>query len=266
MKLAITILTAATAILTWNGGADAVAQKTWHFKQESKITGKTDIFINSRAVRIEDMTLHCVLLSTAPKWDVWFWNSQTRLAFHSPYDQFTSRRTKIYRIAGGGPSESCRIDLRRSLVKDKRYTFERVSYRIIPPRRGKQYASPSSIDDTYFLQGKLEAAVLPELAPKAVKLVNLFYSLPDAPDMPLFVKYVRTDTEKRVDLNTSSAVAEPDAAIAARFKPPTDCKLVKTEDEVLNTNTGQGAGIAQVLEFINSGEERNQQNQRKNQK
>ncbi len=254
MKRAIASLLAVTAVFAWQNASQALSDKTWHFKQESKITGKTDIFINSRAVRIEDMTLHCVLLANAPNWDVWFWNSQTRLAFHAPFSQFTSRRTKIYRIAAGGPSESCRIDLRRSLTKDRHYAFERVSYRVIPPKRGKHYASSGSIDDTYFLQGKIEAALLPELAPKAIKLVNLFYSLPDAAEMPLFVKYVRTDTEKRVDLNTSSAVAEP--FVAARFKPPTDCKLVKTEDEVLNTNTGQGAGIAQVLEFINSGEER----------
>lgn len=68
------------AVKTGLTGAGKSAKiKVWHFKQDSQMLGKRELFIASDALRIDDLTTKTITVSSAPDWTVSVYSPSLKL-------------------------------------------------------------------------------------------------------------------------------------------------------------------------------------------
>jgi len=214
------------------GSQGARAESVYLLRQNNVITGPHLVYVCKRGVRITNMGTKVVLVSTAPDWKIYLFNTDVGKYIVVDPDKFKGCfATPLMALRGDNYNKVTwkRIDSKRldGILADRwNASGKKPDKRIVQGLQ--EYTGITQANYTVF-----HDQIVPG---KVADAISRFYAIPPLHKVPLILDYARKRNDYRPGLTLEYAKTiefKPDL-----FAQPKGLKLAKTESEVI-TDLGE---------------------------
>jgi len=194
----------------------------WKLLMETAIGGRYDVFVNSKALRIDSQSFKYSLLATAPKWNLTIWRDDSKEICHCTLAQYLYQRRSAVNT-----TSSCNLDkpISKHAIAIPRFGLSGEQYVYAGEKRGHDlFISDKATTDVknYFI----DCAKI-DLPRPAVQIISGTSTLPDLPGLPYQMFEVLESGPKQWQVLTRSMVRQK-AAPAKVFQVPRGYKDIGT--------------------------------------
>ncbi len=175
----------------------------WKLLLETAIGGRYDVFVNSKALRIDSQSFKFSLLATAPQWNLTIWRDDSKEICHCALAQYLYQRRNAVNT-----TSSCNLDkpISKHPIAIPRFGLSGVQYVYAGEKRGHDlFISDKATTDVknYFI----DCANI-DLPRPAVQIISGTSTLPDLPGLPYQMFEVLESGPKQWQVLTRSLVRQ----------------------------------------------------------
>ncbi len=177
--------------------------EAWKLLMETAIGGRYDVFVTSKALRLDSQSFKYSLLATAPKWNLTIWRDDSKEICHCTLAQYLYQRRNAVNT-----TSSCNLDkpISRHAIAIPRFGLSGVQYVYAGEKRGHDlFISDKVTTDVknYFI----DCANI-DLPRPAVQIISGTSTLPDLPGLPYQMFEVLESGPKQWQVLTRSMVRQ----------------------------------------------------------